>query len=110
MSCYGYGVPRLFNVIDILRLREEIQPFLIPFGEAMSPNTLVELIEGLVTSETGIVPPFTVVVPYNTNLEQQFIDGIDDLGTLRERIIRVKNVKGIEVGSGNGVTLKHYEG
>lgn len=90
------------------------------YGETpMTQTDIVDVAEGLVLAMRGeavlggvklVQAPFVIVVPNSTNLDQQYMDGQDDLGTLKERLLRIKDVKDVRVSRGTGVSIEHFEG
>lgn len=74
----------------------------------MSGNDIVDVAQGLVLAKP-VEPPFCLFVPEGTNLKEQFKDGIDDLGTLEERLLRIKDVKAVRIGTNAGVSITHFE-
>lgn len=73
----------------------------------MRQDILIDTVEALVKSETGIAPPFVVVLPLNFSPTEQVINGQDNGESLKERLLRINNVKDVIRGTTMGVSLKH---
>lgn len=66
-------------------------------------ETAIGLRDGLKGS--NIPPPYEFFVPKGTNLDAQYVDGFNVLGTLKERLLRIDGIEKVIIGDGSGCSL-----
>ena len=95
---------RYRNEVDAL-LGQSLQHMKEATMSLPAPETIVEMVAGLVEGMDAGPSIVCLPVDYGTLLDREHPTKIG-VGTLRMQLLKVPNIKGIELHSGKGVYLK----